>query len=391
MASDIQYPYAYDENNNRVFIEDIDKSTRRVHQYHCPDCEGKMKPRLVEHNAWHFAHDHHKCGLESYIHKMAKQILCDRFNNPLIPFRIRMTIARPCKQADYCKLEKEHSCINWKSNKEYELTQYYRATAQEEASFNDSPMGKAFRPDVLLCGNGGSRKDIFLEVFYKHKTEAEKIELGERIIEFRLKSLGDLRWLETAELFEEGDRVTFLNFPAMPIAPDQIEKEIKAHNRARYQSSTDQGELPTCRQSMEYRRQKSRWQRMTYLKNGEMLHEGVFENEFEQHCPNAVAEITYDSSKLMDPQHLYLLAASRIPGFRNCNYCDHYVNAETVRFCNIGKNGTSRKGTFDAQKGISCRFFEWNSWNKFNLKQIHSNYIEGVDYQIWSNDKEHKI
>lgn len=55
MSSSIQYPFAFDENNNLVFIEDIDPEHRHNHTYHCPNCGHEMTPRLGPHNAKHFA------------------------------------------------------------------------------------------------------------------------------------------------------------------------------------------------------------------------------------------------------------------------------------------------------------------------------------------------
>ena len=299
-----------------------------------------------------------------------------------------MIVTRPCGQSTSCKLEKAQSCLNWQCHKEYELTQYYKGTAREEATLKEEATGKTYRSDVLLCGNGNTRKDILLEVYYKHKTEAEKISIGERIIEFRLKGMEDLRWLETTELFEEGKNVSFTNFPSLPISPEQIEKEIRENSQSSNHSRVYQEELPTCRQSVEYRRQHSRWQRMTYLRNGEQSFNGVFENELEIHNPKASVEITFDYDKINDLSIIYVLAASRIPSFKHCGFCDHCVNTDTVQFCDMGKNGTSRKGTFDFQKGVFCRFFKWDTWDKLHLNMIQKDYVEGVDYQVWINNTE---
>ena len=56
MAAPIQYPYAFDEDNNLVFIGDVVKEHRYDHVYHCPNCGGEMLPRLGEHNEHCFAH-----------------------------------------------------------------------------------------------------------------------------------------------------------------------------------------------------------------------------------------------------------------------------------------------------------------------------------------------
>lgn len=78
--TDIQYPFAYDEKDSLVCIDDVLKENRYEHKYHCPCCGHEMEPRLGDHNAHCFAHvSGRKCGKETYVHHMAKQILEEKF------------------------------------------------------------------------------------------------------------------------------------------------------------------------------------------------------------------------------------------------------------------------------------------------------------------------
>lgn len=387
LTKEILYPYALDENDVLTYIEEVEKETRKEHQYRCPHCGKPMVARKGDVYRPCFAHEtKHKCGLESYLHKTAKHILTKRFNNPSIPFWIELAVSHPCKQIDSCPLEKADVCNKWRIHNKYELTQYYSGTALEEVPLKDDAFGKRVQPDVLLRSKDGSRKDIFLEVYYKHKSETDKIATGNRIIEFRIHGLDDLRVLETQELFKEGDDVAFMNFTAIPASPEQIEKEIKEETRLLCKRNVEQYQLPTCKQSIEYRRRNCRWQRLVLFKNGKQSYGGIFADEFEKHYQSAIADITIDNAKIKDPQVIDLIVASRIQRLQNCTYCAHHVCTETVEFCKIGKNGTSRKGSFDRQKGATCRYFEWSDWNKFLLKGIQTDYTEGEDYRIWVNE-----
>ena len=133
MSSEIQYPYAYDENNNLVFIEDIAPERRSEHSYHCPECGREMRPRLGQHNQKHFYHsDNHKCGIESYLHKTAKLLLAERINDRNRSLFIELKPSRPCMFTDTCKEEQSYCWIRSESKK-FNLTAYYDLPAEIEA------------------------------------------------------------------------------------------------------------------------------------------------------------------------------------------------------------------------------------------------------------------
>ena len=81
---ELKYPYAIDESNNMIHITSVSEDSRKNSSYRCPNCGGKMQACLGSKNAHYFRHENtdRKCGIESYIHKVAKTIL---INRPFLP------------------------------------------------------------------------------------------------------------------------------------------------------------------------------------------------------------------------------------------------------------------------------------------------------------------
>lgn len=213
-AKTIQYPFAYDENNNLVSIKDVDREHRGEHSYRCPNCGEPMRPRQGEHNVWHFAHDNHQCSQESYIHKTAKLLLAERFNSRSIPFCIAVSAESPCKQFSSCPKAEEYRCRMPLPPKatEYNLLDYYDLPAETEVDITEPDGETHYRPDVLLKSSDQKRQPIFIEVWYKHKSEIDKIRSGHRIIEIRLRGMDDLEALKSTTCFREDNNIQYYNF-----------------------------------------------------------------------------------------------------------------------------------------------------------------------------------
>lgn len=250
MTSEVQYPYAYDENNNLVFIEDIAPEHRSEHSYHCPECGGEMKPRLGQYNQKHFYHcDNHKCGIESYLHKTAKLLLAERINDRNRPLFIELSPSRPCKFTETCKEEKDN-CWIIPNLQKFNLSTHYNLPAEIEADIIEADGETHYRPDVLLKSTDPKRKEVFIEVFYKHKSSVDKIESGHRIIEIRVRSLADLESLRKVDILEEGDCVKFYNF-TIPSTPEQIATFLIKYSRECGAELPPDG-LPPCLHNPQY-------------------------------------------------------------------------------------------------------------------------------------------
>ena len=385
MAMTIQYPYAYDENNNLIHIEDVERETRREHQYYCPNCGQKMAPCQGEYNAWHFAHDNHKCGLESYIHKTAKLILVQRFREGRSPLSIRiMNIdVSSCKKAKECTDYDPFICHFAYSvlpesllYSDYCLTDHYK-NAIEEATVGD------YRPDVLLRSEDSRWKDFFIEFNYRHRSSESKIKSGFPIIEIDLYGLEDLKWLKIVTILSEDDgRSHLYGFKAKQgLDPEVIQESIRKY-LAECDCPVDDERLPMCGRSDAYWRDQQTLRRINLYKSGKTYESGLYENERNTHHPGAVMDITYDSSIINTWFNAKVLFAKKDRNYRTCYCCSHCAKSEMTDsiYCDLGKNGTSWKGTFNHQKGTYCSLFEWKPL--FDVDQ-EKQLIEGVDYQIW--------
>ena len=383
MAAPIQYPYALNEDNNLIFIGDVEKEHRHDHVYHCPNCGGEMQPRLGEHNEHCFAHaGNQKCSGESYLHKAAKLLLARRFNERSKPFKIGLTSERPCVKMGECQ-EQSYKCHLLPEYKEYDLMESYDLPAEVEVDILEPDGVTHFTPDAMLSSSSPKRADIFIEVYYKHKVTKEKKESGHQIIEIRVRELSDLKALEDTECFKESKDIVFYNFKPRRATPEQIEAAIRQcaeENDFRKCESA----LPPCKQSPETKRQQSHLRRLTLYKSGKLFNEGIFEDERGIHRPSALMDIVYDAEIGVEQYGLLGVMAKYDSRARLCDLCEHCIKygIEPVTWCKLVKNGTSRKGTFNPTKGSNCQYFEWQKNSDLPLL-IDRALAEKDKYTIW--------
>lgn len=383
MAAQIQYPYAFDENNNLVFIDDVVKENRYDHTYHCPNCGGEMLTRLGEHNKHCFAHaGNQKCSGESYLHKAAKLLLARRFNERSKPFKIGLTSERPCDKLGTCP-DGTDKCYLLPEYKEFDLMEFYDLPAEVEVDILGPGGETHFTPDAMLRSSNPKRSDIFIEVYYKHKVTKDKIASGHQIIEIRVRELADLKGLEETECFKESKDVLFYNFKPRTVTPEQITDAIH-ENAEENDHYVNESDLPPCKQSRKTKREQSHLRRLTLYKSGKLYDEGIFEEERDTHKSSALMDITYDAEIDAGRYALLGVMAKRDRRARLCDLCEHCIKYETATWCKQVKNGTSRKGTFDPLKGVNCQFFEWRMYPNLPL-QIDNMLAEQSRYIIWVN------
>ena len=382
MSDSIQYPFAFDENNNLVFIEDIEVKHRHDHTYHCPGCGHKMLPRLGEHNAKHFAHgENHKCGVESYIHKVAKRILVDRFNDRSRPFTIKMWTHLICKQKDECKYFEKYKCEDSELN-EYDLHPVYDLPAVEEVRLKCTS-GETFQPDVILRSSSIHHNPIYLEVYHKHKSSPEKTKSGQHIIEIHVVDLLDLAKLDTIEI-KESETICFYNFKERRITPDYIRKKVGETASGADSNNLDYY-LPVCLKSRNGKRPYLDYQRLVLYPSGKTFSYGIYQEEKGRHKSKVIADITYYRPRIPESFNLSTFLIERIPkALRTCLLCCHCDSDmdEINRWCSLVKNGSKRKGTFNENKGAYCAYFESGA-----DANPDNDLVEGVDYTIWINTK----
>lgn len=378
----LQYPYAVDGSNNLIHITSVNEDSRRNTSYRCPNCGGAMQACLGTKNAHYFRHDDtdRKCGVESYIHKVAKTIIINRFNAPQSTFIIGFSPNRQCKIYNQCE-HSDYNCLLTPEYREYDLKTQYDLPAKAEVNYSDG--NRTFRPDIILTSSNLNRKPIFIEVYHKHKSSESKVDSGNFIIEIKVQTLEDLRSLET-EILQEGDAVHFLNFKNINVSPDEIAEEIieiSQINGLRFSERI----LPYCRKSIKARREESNIRRLTLYKSGKTFESGILDNEVNEHNTNALMDITYNIQSVPWDFNPHMVLAKLHIEARNCHLCNHCVRTEDVTWCNIVKNGSTRKGTFKIEKGQQCSFFEWQEWLNYLYESYDKNLIEGKDFMVWRN------
>lgn len=205
--SKIKYRYAFDEKDNLVCIEDVIKEECRKHTYRCIGCGCDLLPRLGNIRNHHFSHGKTNCDSESYIHKLAKLRLIEKFNNSE-HFYISYYVTYVCSEAD-CTL-RNVNCCKPRSLYEIDLKQYYDTAKLEH------PI-KEFIADVLLTNSDEEIEPVLLEVTVTHPCEQKKIDSGLRIIELHICNQSDANGLIMKNMIQEESldkdkSVSFYNF-----------------------------------------------------------------------------------------------------------------------------------------------------------------------------------
>lgn len=382
MSTGIQYPFAFDENNNLVFVEDIDVEHRHDHVYHCPNCGHEMLPRLGERNTKHFAHcENQKCGVESYIHQVAKRILADRFNDRSRPFTITFWTHLICKMKEDCKYFEHYKCEDGEL-KDYDLHSVYDLPAREECRMMYKT-GEVFQPDVILSSSSIKHNPIYLEVYHKHKSSPEKIKSGQHIVEIQVAGILDLAKLDSMEI-KESESIRFYNFKERWITPMYFRR--KAEELATGEDYPDLDYfLPVCLKSRNGKRPYLDHQRIVLYPSGKTYCSGIYQEEMDGHKSNVIADITFLKPRIPDAFNLSAFLIERIPQkMRTCLLCCHCASDmdEENQWCSLVKNGSKRKGTFNEKKGSYCTFFESGA-----NANPENDLVDGVDYTIWVNPK----
>jgi hypothetical protein len=291
--------------------------------------------------------------------------------------------------------------IVFASNPDYIKTSY--VTAEWEAFVHDinsdhKPNGKLvtiLTPDIevrslpawlrnkqsFTTENYKEHLAIIIKVYHKHKSSESKVDSGNYIIEIRIKTLDDLKLLDTGVL-QESDGIRFLNFKHISVSPAEIENEIieiGQENGLRFSERI----LPYCRKSIKGKREESSFRRLTLYKSGKTFRAGILKNEINDHHKNALIDITYDIRSVPYDFAPHMVMAKLHIEARNCHLCDHCIRTEDVTWCNIVKNGSTRKGTFKVEKGRKCSFFQWNQWLNSLFESYSKDLIEGKDFHIW--------
>ncbi len=183
----ITFHYATDEEGHLVNINDVTKDNRANH-YYCIACGEEMSAVLGNKREHHFRHKEKHCSWETYLHKLGKKKLKERFESKR-DFIIKYYVAYFCNQSTGCKLQQLYNAsskCNRRELKESNLNNIYD-TCEEEVTY------KGYRADLLLKNSKNPDiEPIFLEISVTHDCEPEKLASGIKIIELKISAENDV-------------------------------------------------------------------------------------------------------------------------------------------------------------------------------------------------------
>lgn len=184
--AEIKYKYALDENGRRVSIDTLSKEEIKFHTYRCVGCGNQILPRAIG-SKYRRAHFYHKdeviCSAETYLHKLAKQVIKDKFDSSP-EFYIEYYVTEKCNNTT-CKYRNIH-CENEHSSHKVDLKKDYD-TCTEESTI------KGYVADLLLTNSKNPDiKPILIEVCVSHPCDEEKKNSGLQIIEIKIRGEEDI-------------------------------------------------------------------------------------------------------------------------------------------------------------------------------------------------------
>lgn len=207
----IKYSYCLNEKKELTHISNVTIENKHNQTFYCLECGNEMIAKIGKIKIPHFAHKSETaCDGESYLHKLAKRKICEKFNSDK-DFFLTFIRSIPCEDGDCCPINKEHHflCYDYNERIQFNLKKYFK-TCQEEVSIEN------FRPDILLP-HPDKKKSIFIEIYKTHKSEDQKIYSDYRVIEtIKIESEKDIDNI-IEKGFIEGENCNTYNFsPKLP-------------------------------------------------------------------------------------------------------------------------------------------------------------------------------
>lgn len=286
MEHNYKQHYAINSKKELVHIYD---ATPETDTYYCIGCGEPMITKRGKIRAWHYAHKNNtlNCSYETYLHRVAKHRLCERFLQ-YDSFTISFRVPCRCIRMNNCHWADDSQICNWDTYTTFDLKAFYGECAEEQ-TYN------GYRADVLLFNELEKYPPVFLEICVSHPCSNEKIESGVKIIELTVKHEKDIEDILKTAVFEESNIVKFHNFERYI-----MEREPARHKGickfTLYENDKMFCSYPNC---------------MTYL----------------QHHPKAKLEVCVE-------QQFYLgysmydygafVALSLYPNLRTCNLCRYH-------------------------------------------------------------------
>ena len=208
----ITFHNATDTDGKIIHIEEVTKENRAEH-YYCIGCGGEMSAVLGDKREHHFRHKEAHCSWESYLHKLGKMRLKQRFETQK-DFVVKYYVEHHCDKSRGCKLEpiyKDKKC-NRRELLAFDLKKEFD-TCEEEVTY------KGLRADLMLSSKEHpEREPVFLEISVTHDCEPEKLASGIPIIELKIIDEKDVLrpLIEEDSLFGQSNPEHPYDFNALP-------------------------------------------------------------------------------------------------------------------------------------------------------------------------------
>lgn len=302
--SKIKYHFALD-GDVLVPIEKVDKRERHTHTYTCMGCGAEMIAKIGEKKVPHFAHkgDGENCCSETYLHKLAKRLIREKFEKPN-PFIIKYYRIGTCSKINECPFGNKKECEVIQSNP-INLKDYYD-TCKEEVQIN------GFVADLLLTNSlRPEREPVLIEVFVKHKCTDEKLNSKLRIIELKIEGEDDIKALVRKDVLCES-----LEIVKNPELEDYIsyKGDAKFYNFDRSTHSQGERKVP----------------RSILFASGESFidHNGSCHSVKKKKRPYSVFEASFvpkEGEEFCYPYEYIgnVIASRNIPNFKTCILCKY--------------------------------------------------------------------
>lgn len=341
----VKYKYAFIDEDKDILIsiDDITKENRKQYKYRCISCGRELLPRAIS-SKYKKAHFYHKeeleCSGETYLHKLAKLRIKQKFDNSSSPFIIQLNGTISCSNKKSCPLYDAKICQSkCQQLAPIDLHCYYD-TCEEEKEHH------GFIADLLLYHSQNRRSPVLIEINVNHKCEQKKIDSGLRIIELDVKNEEDIEF--------------FVSHP-------MIQKTIYKYKDDDEPSITFYNFKPKAEERLLYNRY---FERVIYFKSGSVykpnLDDAILNgvsfscaNLHQKANPQSVAEINIECDYFEFPSSLQCgLVYLRHKGYdiKNCLLCKYYNNDILRKGCNLCyKYGTpAQPKQYRAQ---SCQYY----------------------------------
>lgn len=205
----LKYNYAYDESGRKISIKEVPEEGHLERNFICISCGMPMKACIGKERRY-FRHEQENlsCSNESYIHKLAKEFIKERFDNS-DKFEVEYFQSISCSK-DTCKYE--HSlCRGIREKTVINLKAIYDICTIEKTVIKN---GSRYIADVLLeRSDDPSVTPTFIEIFVHHECEEEKKQSGYPILELSVNDELEAENLATIPLFRETDeKISLYNF-----------------------------------------------------------------------------------------------------------------------------------------------------------------------------------